>query len=50
MPGYQLRLEAELTRELRGVGKYTVCARVEGNVVAEAELMCAYRTLEKKEP
>jgi len=50
MPGDQLRLEAELTRELRGVGKYTVCARVEGNVVAEAELMCAYRTLEKKEP
>jgi 3-hydroxyacyl-[acyl-carrier-protein] dehydratase len=49
MPGDQLRLEAELTRELRGVGKYDVRALVEGNVVAEAELMCAYRRLDTKE-
>ena len=48
MPGDQLRLEAELTRNLRGVGKYDVRASVEGNVVAEAELMCAYRTVERK--
>ena len=48
MPGDQLRLEAELTRELRGVGKYSVRALVDGNVVAEAELMCAYRTLDGK--
>lgn len=48
MPGDQLRLEAQLTRELRGVGKYTVRALVDANVVAEAELMCAYRTIEPK--
>ena len=48
MPGDQLRLEAELTRELRGVGKYSVRALVDGNIVAEAELMCAYRTLDGK--
>ena len=50
MPGDQLRLEAELTRELRGVGKYDVRALVDGNIVAEAELMCAYRTIEPKGP
>jgi 3-hydroxyacyl-[acyl-carrier-protein] dehydratase len=50
MPGDQLRLEAELTRELRGVGKYDVRALVDGNVVAEAELMCAYRTIDPKGP
>jgi 3-hydroxyacyl-[acyl-carrier-protein] dehydratase len=48
MPGDQLRLEAELTRELRGVGKYDVRALVDGNLVAEAELMCAYRTIDPK--
>jgi len=48
MPGDQLRLEAELTRNLRGVGKYDVRASVDGNLVAEAELMCAYRTIERK--
>jgi len=50
MPGDQLRLEAELTRNLRGVGKYDVRASVEGNIVAEAELMCAYRTVDRKVP
>jgi len=50
IPGDQLRLEAQLTRELRGVGKYAVRALVEGNVVAEAELMCAYRTIGAKGP
>jgi len=50
IPGDQLRLEAQLTRELRGVGKYAVRALVEGNVVAEAELMCAYRTIGAKSP
>jgi len=50
IPGDQLRLEAELTRELRGIGKYSVRALVDGNLVAEAELMCAYRTLDGKGP
>jgi 3-hydroxyacyl-[acyl-carrier-protein] dehydratase len=50
VPGDQLRLEARLTRELRGVGKYAVRALVDENVVAEAELMCAYRSIERKDP
>jgi 3-hydroxyacyl-[acyl-carrier-protein] dehydratase len=50
MPGDQLRLEAELTRELRGIGKYSVRALVDGNVAAEAELMCAYRSIGRKAP
>jgi 3-hydroxyacyl-[acyl-carrier-protein] dehydratase len=50
MPGDQLRLEAQLVRELRGVGKYAVRALVDGNLAAEAELMCAYRSIEPKAP
>ena len=42
-PGDQLRLEAEMLRVLRGVGKFRARALVDGCVVAEAELMCAYR-------
>jgi 3-hydroxyacyl-[acyl-carrier-protein] dehydratase len=47
-PGDQLRLEAALVRELRGVGKYSARASVDGQLVAEAELMCAYRAIERK--
>jgi len=47
-PGDQLRLEAELVRELRGVGKYSARALVDGQLAAEAELMCAYRAIERK--
>ena len=42
-PGDQLRLEAEMLRVLRGIGKFKTRALVNGCVVAEAELMCAYR-------
>jgi 3-hydroxyacyl-[acyl-carrier-protein] dehydratase len=44
-PGDQLRLEVELLRELRGVAKFGGRALVEGEVAAEAELMCAYRKI-----
>jgi 3-hydroxyacyl-[acyl-carrier-protein] dehydratase len=44
-PGDQLRLEAELIREMRGIGKFAVKATVDGNVAAEAELLCAYRQI-----
>jgi 3-hydroxyacyl-[acyl-carrier-protein] dehydratase len=47
-PGDQLRLEAELVREMRGVGKYSARALVDGQLAAEAELLCAYRTIERK--
>lgn len=42
-PGDQLRLEVEMTRVLRGVGKFKTRALVGECMVAEAELMCAYR-------
>jgi 3-hydroxyacyl-[acyl-carrier-protein] dehydratase len=44
-PGDQLRLEAELIREMRGIGKFGVRALVDGQVAAEAELLCAYRQI-----
>jgi 3-hydroxyacyl-[acyl-carrier-protein] dehydratase len=44
-PGDQLRLEAELMREMRGIGKFAARATVDGNLVAEAELLCAYRQI-----
>ncbi len=43
-PGDQLVLEAVLQRQVRGIGKYGVRATVDGEVVAEADLMAAMRT------
>jgi 3-hydroxyacyl-[acyl-carrier-protein] dehydratase len=43
VPGDQLRLEAELVRSKRGVGKFTARALVDGQVVCETEMMCAVR-------
>jgi 3-hydroxyacyl-[acyl-carrier-protein] dehydratase len=43
IPGDQLRLEADLIRQVRGVGKHAVRALVDGEIVAEAELMAALR-------
>ena len=47
-PGDQLRLEVEMLRVMRGVGKFKTRALVEGAMVAEAELMCAYRKSDEK--
>jgi 3-hydroxyacyl-[acyl-carrier-protein] dehydratase len=44
-PGDQLRLEVELQREMRGVGKFKARAVVEGQTAAEADLLCAYRPI-----
>lgn len=44
-PGDQLRLEAELIREMRGIGKFSARALVDGQVAAEADLLCAYRKI-----
>ena len=44
-PGDQLRLEVELLREMRGIGKFSGRALVDGQVAAEAELLCAYRQI-----
>ena len=42
-PGDQLKLEAQLDRARAGIYKYKTRAFVDGEVVAEAELMCTMR-------
>ena len=46
LPGDQLHLHVEILRQMRGIWKYKVEARVDGEVVAEAELMCAKRDVD----
>lgn len=43
-PGDQLILEAEVVRIVRGVGKFTTRALVDGDIAAEGELMAAIRS------
>ncbi|MDR2787658.1 MAG: 3-hydroxyacyl-ACP dehydratase FabZ [Candidatus Accumulibacter sp.] len=43
MAGDQLHLHVEIARRMRGIWKYKAEARVDGEVAAEAELMCAKR-------
>ena len=43
IPGDQLRLEAEMGRARRGIGKFTARALVDGQVVCETEMICAVR-------
>jgi 3-hydroxyacyl-[acyl-carrier-protein] dehydratase len=42
-PGDQLSLESEVQRMVRGIGKFAVRAKVDGEIVAEANLMAAMR-------
>ena len=42
-PGDQLVLESEVQRMVRGIGKFAVRAKVDGEIVAEANLMAAMR-------
>ncbi len=42
-PGDQLELHVEQKRMIRNMGQYQVHAKVDGHVVAEAELLCAER-------
>jgi len=44
-PGDQLVMEVEITNNKRNIYKYKAVARVDGEVAAEAELMCALKTL-----
>lgn len=44
VPGDQLVLEAEITRQARGIWKYQARALVDGQVATEAELMCTLRS------
>jgi len=40
VPGDQLELEVTFDRAMRGIGKFNCVARVSGEVVAEASIMC----------
>lgn len=42
-PGDQLILKVEMTRNLRGLWKFKAVAEVDGQVAAEAEIMCTMR-------
>ena len=48
VPGDQLRLEVALIASKRGLFKYGGVAKVDGQVVSEAELMCTERRLDGK--
>jgi 3-hydroxyacyl-[acyl-carrier-protein] dehydratase len=45
MPGDQLHLHVVIERQMRGVWKFKGEARVDGQLAAEARLMCAKRDL-----
>jgi 3-hydroxyacyl-[acyl-carrier-protein] dehydratase len=40
VPGDQLELEVTFDRAMRGIGKFNCVARVAGDVVAEASILC----------
>jgi 3-hydroxyacyl-[acyl-carrier-protein] dehydratase len=48
--GDSLKLEVSLSRRVRGIWKFSGVARVEGAVVAEADLMCTVRPLKESKP
>jgi len=43
VPGDVLHLHIELIKERRGIGRFVAIAKVDGDVVCEAEIMCARR-------
>lgn len=43
IPGDQLIIKVTLTRSMRGVFKFSAMAEVDGQLAAEAELMCAVK-------
>jgi len=47
IPGDQLILNVSLKRNMRGIGVYQCRALVDGNVVAEAEIMCSAQDRDK---
>jgi 3-hydroxyacyl-[acyl-carrier-protein] dehydratase len=45
VPGDQLEVEVRLDRQLRGIGKFSCVARVAGQTVAEATILCSVQTI-----
>ena len=48
VPGDQLELEVKLERALRGIGKFGCTARVAGETVATATILCSVRPVDHK--
>lgn len=48
-PGDQIILNVKIDRILKGIWKYSGVARVDGAIVAEAEMMCILKAIEKTE-
>ena len=48
VPGDQLELEVTMERALRGIGKFACVARVDGDIVAEATILCSIRPVDHK--
>jgi len=48
VPGDVLELEVSLERSLRGIGKFNCVARVEGQTVAEATILCTVRPVDHR--
>jgi 3-hydroxyacyl-[acyl-carrier-protein] dehydratase len=46
VPGDQLQLEVSITMNKRGLWKYAGVARVDGQVAAEANMICALREIQ----
>mgnify|MGYP000325962815 FL=1 len=44
-PGDRMELFVEMTASKRGIYKYKAVAKVDGQIVAEADLMCAHRKM-----
>ncbi len=45
VPGDQLILEVEVVKEKRGIWKFSGVAKVDGKIVASADLMCAQQAI-----
>jgi len=48
VPGDVLELEVVFERSLRGIGKFNCVARVDGQTVAEATIMCTVRPVDHR--
>ena len=48
LPGDQLELEVLLERQLRGIARFNCSARVDGQVVAEATILCSMQQIEPR--
>ena len=48
VPGDQLELEVHLERVLQGISRFSCVARVAGETVAEASILCSMQAIEQK--